>query len=51
MMGWMPPVSQGDFLTFAGSALLSVVCQASGRGYKRATGPVFPVLIIGVLAA
>lgn len=31
-MGWMPPVLQGDFLTFLGLALLSVVCQASYGG-------------------
>lgn len=28
----MPPVLQGDFLTFLGLALLSVVCQASHCG-------------------
>ena len=35
---WMPPVLQGDFLTFFGLALLSVVCQASGRGLKTPRG-------------
>ena len=31
----MPPLLQGDFLTFFGVEHLSVVCQASVRGLKR----------------
>ena len=39
---WMPPVLQGDFLTDLGSlALLSVVCQASGRGLCHGAGKQF----------
>ena len=35
---WMPPVLQGDILTFLGLVLLSVVCQASGRGLNVPRG-------------